>query len=283
MTSNTLCKAGGGPEVLLCFNCGENHSIESCELPTYFWHCPRCLVVSFDGSNHSQPCLPINTISLTRINIISRETVPLFSLRFACAECSVVYMSENGRFEELPKTLLSPVVNCIINYEISTTYNFLTVSASSFSRFSVLIAIFQKGYWRSRFRCVLTNKHGLIVFKMTSTLHMENGRFILPNALQSNTVCVIGLKPKGNELSALVNVWANREGNPSDDVATFNGYRGSISWSSTTSLSRTTEISTISDSLDGNTKKEEVKYHERLHQLKGNRPFRTFQQQRLDL
>lgn len=224
--------------------------------------------------------MPINTVSVVRSKIISRETAPLFTMRLIGAVCDVTFLSPNGVFEELPDTLLSPAANCIIT-TYGRKFKFINFSSAYFSRFSVAIAIYQDGIWRRRFNAVPTNKHGLLIFKAHSTLTLENGRFVLPDAPKSNNVIVIGLKPKRNALTVDFHVFANEVGNPTDDMFQFNGYSGEIFWAKEQNEDGQTEEKTnIAERLDGYLAKTEVKFNSRIFTLKGN-PISTFAEQRI--
>lgn len=204
-----------------------------------------------------------------------RETAPLFSLRFYGVECDVSYLSHTGAFDEMPETLLSPATGCILNTH-GRKFKFIDVSAANFTRFSFAIAIFQNGFWRLRFTAVLSRVHGLLLFKAHSTLTLKNGRFDVPDSMKKNTVAIIGLKPKRNSVSVSFDIFANAEGNPTDDKMGFNGYSGEITWAMD---SDDNEITTICDRLDGYLTHPEVKFNGRLLNLKG-KPISTFMQQR---
>lgn len=263
-----------------CYNCGKKHSTECCEYPKFFWSCPRCLTISFKGTNHTSPCMPVNTVSDVRNMIMSRETAPLFRLRFIGVECDVQYLSPNGSFEDMPKKLLSPAASCILTTR-GREFQFIEVSTAYFTRFSIGIAIWQNGFWRLRFNAVLTNKHGLLLFKAHSTLNLKNGQFFVPDALKNNNVAIIGLKPKRNELSVLINVFANAAGDPSDDMLFFNGYSGEISWKMVQDNTGQNETTNIAESLDGYLPKKDVKFNARIYYKKAT-PLGTFLEQRLD-
>lgn len=214
--------------VELCHNCGRWHTLKDCVFPKFFYPCNRCLVTSFDGHSHSSPCMAMNTVSLVRPIILSRETASLFGMRLVDVECDVSFLSPNGAFEKISNTLTSPVANCIITTH-GRKFKFIDFGSAYFSRFSIAIAIFQNGLWRKRFSAVLTNKHGLLLFKARSTLTLANGRYVNPDP-SKNTVIVIGLKPKRNALTVGFDVYANEAGDPTDDKIGFNGYSGEVSW-----------------------------------------------------
>lgn len=224
--------------------------------------------------------MPVNTVSSVRTMIMSRETAPLFSLRFAGVECDVSYLSPNGSFEEMPEKFLSPAASCILTTR-GSKFKFIEVSTAYLTRFSIGIAIWQNGLWRLRFNAVLSNKHGLLLFKAHSTLNLKNGRYVIPNAMKNNTVAIIGLKPKRNALTVHFNVFANAAGNPTDDLLFFNGYSGEISWQMVTDNEQRKETTTISESLDGYLKNEAVKFNSRIFYKKAT-PLGTFQDQRFD-
>lgn len=210
--------------------------------------------------------------------IMARETAPLFNIRLNSVECDAQYLSPDGIFEEIPHTLISSAASCILTTK-SFEYKFIEASTSYLTRFSFVIAVWQDNLWRLRFRGVITNKHGLLLFKEHSTLNMVDGRYVVPDAKKNNTIVIIGLKSKHNAMSILFNIFANSAGNPTDDVLNFNGYSGEITWRMMTEGGERKEVITIPKSLDGYLKKEEVQYNRRIFYKKST-PLSSFQEQR---
>lgn len=85
----------------------------------------------------------------------------------------------------------------------------VTYKATRFARFSFLIAIKDDRLWRVRFRGVITPKHGLLIFKLRTTLQLVNGRLMLPATYAPNTTAVFGITPKADEVLSSVRVFAN--------------------------------------------------------------------------
>lgn len=95
---------------------------------------------------------------------------------------------------------------------------------STLNRCSLLIAVFDKGIWRLRFRLVVTPKSGLLIFPLTQTLNIFNGKITVPE--ESNTIAIIGFILKKSELVLQMRVHANESGEQICDV--FNGYKGNF-------------------------------------------------------
>lgn len=214
-----------------CYNCGLIHDVECCEYPSYSLKCYRCLVVSYDGSGHTPPCQPLNTVSAMRSNIFARCIVPLYKIRIEKNEVEAYFLSSaTGQFVTLTekRTLFSPSTDGMFTYHSGQRVNILDYNASSLIRHSVLIAIFDEGRWRVRFSVVPTATHGLLVFNARSTLRILNGRFILPPAFQTKSVFVLGLKTKKDIMKLDFRVYANETGNI--NYTTFNGYVASLTY-----------------------------------------------------
>lgn len=199
--------------------------------------------------------------------------MPLFELHINTNECETCYLDQDGRFKELPSKLISPVANCIFS-TTGTQIKSILISADTLTRFSFLIAIYQDGVWRLRFRAVLSERHGLLMFKMTSTLHRENDKFVIPSNFQYNTVGIIGIKPTNIALTIDVQVFANQSGKATEQ---FN-FAGNVTWNAANGKEETT----ISALLDGNATKalEIMKFNSELFSLKDN-SLSNFQVQRL--
>lgn len=64
--------------------------------------------------------------------------------------------------------------------------------------------------WRLRLRAVLTPNSGLLVFKITKTLPIENGHILIPPEFRLNTIALFGMKPTDRNFYAEVRVHANK-------------------------------------------------------------------------
>lgn len=152
-----------GPALLEtnCFNCGNVHSMR-CEFPTYFSRCYRCLVISFDGSGHTPPCAPENTISEICKDIFAKSPLPLLKLRLDKSECDIHYLNINsGQFEEFSdcQVLLSSATDGIFSFKEAKHYGILSYDATSFMRMTFVVAVLDSAnIWRIRFRGILTEK-----------------------------------------------------------------------------------------------------------------------------
>lgn len=223
--------------------------------PNHYIRCFRCLVTSFDGSGHSTPCTPLNTISQLRDNILAVETVPMFKFNIATSEGTLYYLM-GGQFKEVDDglKLFVAATDGLFTFQETEHNTIASYEAGFFNRFSFLFAILIEGRWRIRYRAVITNRHGLVVFKLRSTMVIDNHKFILPES-NKNTVMVFGIKPKGRCLNVHLNVFTNDDGiiHPK-----FRGYSGSLQWQNFLD-----ETWSISEELDSNT---DLKwFHKRLY------------------
>lgn len=230
-----------------CLNCMKNHLTESCELPSYVFPCSRCQVVSFDGKQHVSPCMPISRISSLRTNLFAKTTVPMFHMMFNKTEADVVFLDfASGQFQPFNQaTKLINVMDGLFDSHDEDSHKVIEYKANYFARFSVLIAVYHKSCWRLRFRAITTNKDGLLIFKMRSTMNCTDGRLALPQTYLTNATAVFGLIPKSHEIRGNFRVFANGTGNIQYDDS-FNGYDGFIEWRSEPS-----EFFTISAELNG--------------------------------
>lgn len=175
-----------------CLNCGKNHDISVCEYPWYSVHCTGCLVVSINAKFHTKPCKPINKISLIRSNIFAEVALPLYDLSWQNSD-GTMHCLIDGQFHPVRsgQQLVSAPAEALIEFdEMNSRMRF---KQCSFKRCSVLIAIkINPNVWRIRFSAVVTPKDGLLVFKLTSTLH--NGT--IPASYLDQTVAVLGFIPK---------------------------------------------------------------------------------------
>lgn len=191
-----------------CLNCDGQHSSDVCDWPQFMHNCHQCLVTSLDGRSHCNPCQPINRKSIFRENIFAKLQKELFTIMFRERETSVLILNKYGAFEEIGNSLhcLSVPTDGLLSFGLQNDINALKYSVNSLARCSILFAIFDGMYWRLRFRAVITLANGLIVFKVTSTLRLENGCYEIPQIYKDNTIALIGLVPKAQELTAMVQV-----------------------------------------------------------------------------
>lgn len=200
-----------------CYNCGAfDHMTQNCSFPDYILQCNRCLVISFDGSGHTAPCAPVNTVSLLRTNIYVKPLLPMFKMRMAKTQGTIHYLSnETGRFEDLidAQVLMSAVTDGVFMFaDHFANYRVLSYKGCRYRRFSIIIAVKENDMWRLRFRLVPTAIHGLIVFKMYSTLQLQDNRFLLTPENKNNTVLVIGIKPTMGHFKLDLRIYANENG-----------------------------------------------------------------------
>lgn len=222
-----LMKQDAAETATICYNCGDNHIPHECPFPDYILCCNRCLVISFDGSGHKTPCGPINTVSLLRKHIQAETLIPMFKIRMSKDYGSFYYLS-GGLFEPLAPLLVSAATQGIFSFQNHfANFGVLSYLASHFSRLAVVVAVLEDGMWRLRFRLVPTATNGCLVFKLYSTLNMENQRFVLPEG-NSNTVLVVGIKPTSNHFKLNLRIYANKAG--FIDRNNFDGQECSIGW-----------------------------------------------------
>lgn len=142
-------------------------------------------------------------------------------------------------------------------------YRYISYDAASFKRLSFIVAVLDRnGYWRLRFRAVVTQTHGLLLFKLRSTLQKENGGFILPNEYRLNTVIILGLKPSANSLTMAFRIFANSNG--LIDQHDFNGYTANASW--TAGVGGRRDVLDIDDAIDAETSKQTRYFDKRIHE-----------------
>lgn len=215
-------------------------TLEMNEIPNYFIPCSRCLVVSLDGSGHSSPCAPINNISPLRDNILAVQPITMYQFKIDKKEGTLYYLND-GQFHEADEQLqlFAALTDGLFTFKETEHSVIASYESGSFHRFSILIAVLIDGRWRLRFRVVTTNRNGLLVFKLKSTLVKDNNSFIVPK--DQNTVQVFGIKPRGKNVEVKFKVHANGEG---IIHSTKPGYFGSITWERYKE-----EIISISDTL----------------------------------
>lgn len=266
--------------VSVCHNCNKDHNIEDCDLPEYSMHCTSCLVVSFNGSNHVNPCMPmpINRISPIRSDLFARQALTLFQINYSLNDVRVYHL-DKGRFSEVnPRVkLISPPAEGVLTIQnLDNQRQCIALKQSSFKRCSILFAVMDKsGIWRLRWRAVLTPNSGLLIFKLTKTLSNENGLVSIPPEFRLNTIALFGMKPCHSNFYAEVRVHANENGHLS--TSTFDGYVGHIGIDFSSNPDRVF----IDNALDGNEpKSNDKKFNHHLYRHEP-RPISTFQSQRV--
>lgn len=225
-----------------CLNCSTVHHTGYCEFPSYWLLCYRCLVISLDGSGHSNPCAPVNTISGLRTDIFAQPLFEIYKIRIGHRAGDMFYLNSlSGQFEQFEnhQKLSSAHTEGLFSFKSVEHHQILSYDASSFYRFSIVIAVFSGGQWRARFRVVTSTIHGLLVFKLRSTIAMQNGQVVFPDEFKSNTTLVLGIKPKTFAVKLDFRVHAGIGRSPY--------YTGSAVWQS--------DVSVIDDSINGETPK----------------------------
>lgn len=261
-----------------CFNCGKFHGMASCEFPIYLSRCYRCLVISFDGTGHTSPCAPVNTISGLCKDIFARMPLPLFKLRLKKNDSCLHYLDMDiGQFVNMDdgQMLLSSATDGLFSFKKSNDFHTLTYEACSLKRLSFVIAVFSdKGYWRLRYRGVLSTVHGLLLFKLRSTLQKVNGRFTLPPECSLNTTIVLGIRPKLEAVKLEFRIYANEDG--IIDQRLFNGYEGSAMVIDALE-DRNYQID---DEINGEMPQIKRRFDHKLQEEEVSKPVRSFHSQR---
>lgn len=199
----------------------------------------------------------------------------MFKLRLnRCNDVS--FLSADGQFKPFDEnsTLLAAKTNGLFMFHQTNNYHVLTYEASVFNRFAVLIAVQIRGCWRLRFRVVPTTVNGLLVFKLASTMQMQNGRYRLTPEYSLNTALVIGLKSRSDTIKLDFRVHANTDGNI--DYVNFNGYVSSAIFQNMVGKGN----AHIDDALDGETRKPKRKFDQRLYKNADSMPVLSFAEQR---
>lgn len=106
-------------EDLRYLNCNKGHNVEQCYFPTFTAHCSGCLIVSIDGSQHENPCMPINRISKIRSDLLARNALTLFRLIYSPNEVEMLYLTKDHiftHFERQRKLLSAPTESILVLY-----------------------------------------------------------------------------------------------------------------------------------------------------------------------
>lgn len=242
---------------ITCLNCSKVHDSGYCMYPFYWVPCCRCIVFSLDGSGHMMPCGEVNTISPFRDIILSQPLIAMYTMRLSKRLGDMLFLNrESGRFElfENKQRLTNSYIEGLFMFKSTENYNVLSYGASTFTRFSVVIAVLSNGYWRARFRVVTSNIHGLLVFKLRNTIPIQNGRVILPDEFKKNTVLVLGIKPSSYAVKVEFRVFAN--------TGRSSNYSGCVVWQNNGRLG---ESNNIDDIIDGETPKPKRLFNSQLY------------------
>lgn len=155
---------GPPQQQLVCYNCNRNHDVVDCDLPNYTLNCKNCLVVS---SEHENPCMPRNTISAIRSNLLANNALTLFQIVYGTSKTKMFYLKD-GIFSELNanvKLVSGPSEGNISVQDLAENDRSVSFKQTQYRRCSFLFAILDKdGIWRLRFRGLVTQKHGLLCF-----------------------------------------------------------------------------------------------------------------------
>lgn len=232
-----------------CFNCGKAHPDDDCNFPTYYDRCPRCWIVSFDKVGHRPPCAPVNTVSRIRSNILGRIAIPMFKFRVLKSKGELFYMSPiDMAFKIMDDiALLSPPTCGVFNYKNLEKFHMINFAANMYTRFSFLIAIYNDGKWRLRFRAIVSPTNGLLILilKLKKTVGPED----VYSSKLNNTVAVFGMKPRSTAMDI--------------DFRCFAGdYTGSINWRC---LDGKYDETQVDDILDGKTPKTKKTFNSELY------------------
>lgn len=164
---------------LQCTNCSSNmHDITDCDMPIYSMHCKHCLVVSIDGTMHENPCMNTNAKSEIRRDIFAKNALTLFQLMFSNKDGPLLCLLEDGQFHPFTPAikLLSIPAESILTVHHTDNQKCIALKQVTFKRCNILIVVKDaRNIWRIRFRVVVTPRHGVLVFKLTKTMVVQNG------------------------------------------------------------------------------------------------------------
>lgn len=131
-----------------CVNCGsDQHHTGSCPEPNDIHCCPRCLFTSLDGTGHTTPCFPRNTISGFRSNVYAITPKTLFKLRFNDPNGKMLVLNDDiGNFVNIPDDILfSPATEGVFQFlkTLDGNAQLVTYRAASVKRFSIILCTCQ--------------------------------------------------------------------------------------------------------------------------------------------
>lgn len=249
----------------ICCNCGKEHANKNCAFPNYLVNCPKCLVVSFDGNGHTNPCRSAQ-VSSFRSDVYGRIPQPIFKLRIRNAN-DVLHQFNHitGTFVRIDQDSMCIHAHAVDGaFQIKRNQNrqlLIGFDATSVKRFSLAFAFFSEGAWRLRSRLVVTNSDGILCFPLHTTFEHKNGVYRMPNDFNLNTVMIFGIGAADNESIVDVKVFANQTGflNNEDD---FNGYYGNLNWN------RITDTVIVSDTLGVDQRNGDLKYSNTLYEVR---------------
>lgn len=215
-----------------CQNCNGRHSVLNCQYPTYSIHCSGCLVVSFDGDMHENPCQPKNKISQTRSDLFATHALTLFQMLYSTEDGQLLYLSKDGTFCEMSertKLISGPAEGLFIQQQLPDSKQCIAFKQTTFKRCSVLLAVLdRKNVWRLRFRIVITNKSGLLVFPLTTSLPIKDRRIQIPPGFENNLVALFGIRMQSNIYSFYMELKVHANANGKLSTSCFDGYTGHI-------------------------------------------------------
>lgn len=182
---------------LVCQICGGTHETGMCGYPNFLHRCPRCLVISLDGTGHSTPCYPTHTVSSFRSDVYALSPTTLLAMRFPQGKV-FSFDKANGQFIEVADDfkLLSAATEGMF-YASKTDDGLRTIfyDAISIKRFSIMFAVRNKNRWRFRFRFrgLLSATDGFVLFPMRKTFYNNGHLLQFPAEFSLNTVLIIGI------------------------------------------------------------------------------------------
>lgn len=192
-----------------CLHFGQNNDI----VPEHkvWYRCPDCLMITPDAVGHINPCPPRNTFSAPRENLLSLPMALIFKIKTS----SAMKILNDGRFMDASPglQLTNDIVEALFSFHtLSCGSTMMTCEASSIKRFSIVFAVFHRNAWRLRLRLIVTLKTGIIGFKLTKTLYVDNERVMIPPEYQTNTVLIFGLHSRAENIAFDLRAYANSTG-----------------------------------------------------------------------
>lgn len=149
-------------------------------------------------------------------------------------------------------------VNGVFEIEPKQNKTVISFNAALIKRFSVVVAFLLDGFWRARYRFVVTLQDGMLCFPLHTTLEKENGKYRVPKEFELNTVLIIGIEAKEVESKVKMRVYANEMGSI---ASVFNGYEGSIGFD------KFLDKATFSDNLKVKKHGGTIRFDRKLYQL----------------
>lgn len=138
----------------------------------------------------------------------------------------------------------------------------ITFDATLIKRFSIVVAYLLGGFWRLRYRLVVTLQDGVLCFPMRKTCDNQNGVYRIPIEFDLNTALIIGIAPSDEKSALNLRIYANETGCITN---AFNGYVGSVEYD------KFLDKPTISDNLKDQNRRSTIRFDRKLYQLVHNR------------